>query len=47
MLIDIKMKKSVTELSHNGGLNIYIDPKKFTLILAFKSIFPKPLGMFG
>ena len=28
MLIDIEMKKSVAELSHNGRSKIYIDPKK-------------------
>ena len=29
MLIDIKMKrKSVAEVGHNGGLKIYVDPKK-------------------
>ena len=28
MLIDIKKKKSVVELDHNGRLKIYIDPKK-------------------
>ena len=29
MMIDIKMKKkSVVALGHNGGLKIYIDPKK-------------------
>ena len=27
MLIDIKMKKSVAKLGHNGHLKIYIDPK--------------------
>ena len=27
MLIDIKMKKSVAELGHNGRLKIYDDPK--------------------
>ena len=27
MLIDIKMKKSVAELDHRGGLKIYVDPK--------------------
>ena len=39
MLIDIKMKKkSVAKLGHNGHLQIYIDPKKFTSVRAFKSI---------
>ena len=29
MLIDIKMKKkSITELGHNGCLNVYVYPKK-------------------
>ena len=28
MLIDIKIKKSVAELGHNGRLKIYVDPKK-------------------
>ena len=28
MLFDIKMKKSVMELDHNGPLKIYVDPKK-------------------
>ena len=28
MLIDIKMKKSVAELGHNGRLKIYFDPKR-------------------
>ena len=28
MLIDIKMKKSIAELGHNGRLKIYVDPKK-------------------
>ena len=28
MLIDIKIKKSVVELGHNGRLKIYVDPKK-------------------
>ena len=27
MLIGIKMKKSVSELGHNGRLNVYVDPK--------------------
>ena len=27
MLIDIKMKKSLAELGHNGRLKIYVDPK--------------------
>ena len=47
MLIDIKMKKSVAELGHNGCLKIYVDPKKFTSTHAFKSISPKWLGIFG
>ena len=46
MFIDIKMKKkSIAELDHNGRLNIDVDPKKITL--AFKSISPKWLGIFG
>ena len=28
MLINIKWKKSVAELGHNGCLKIYVDPKK-------------------
>ena len=28
MLIDVKMKKSVAELGHNGRLKIYVDTKK-------------------
>ena len=28
MLIDIRLKKSVAELGHNGRLKIYVDPKK-------------------
>ena len=47
MLIDIKMKKSVAEVGHNGRLNIYVDPKKFMSTLAFKSISPKRLCVFG
>ena len=27
MQIDIKMKKSVAELGHNGHLKFYVDPK--------------------
>ena len=27
MLIDIKTKKTVSELDHNGRLKIYVDPK--------------------
>ena len=27
MLIDIKIKKIVEELGHNGRLNVYVDPK--------------------
>ena len=46
MLTDIKMKKkSVAELGHNGRLNIYVDPKKYTSILAFQSISPKWQGL--
>ena len=47
MLIGIKMKNSIAELGHNGGLNVYVDPKNVTSIHAFKSIFPKRLGIFG
>ena len=47
MLIDIKMKKSVAELGHNGGLKIYVILKKFTSTHAFKSISPKWLDIFG
>ena len=47
MLIDIKMKKSLTELGHNGRLNVYVDPKKITSTLALKSFSPKRLGIFG
>ena len=48
MLIGIKMKKkSIAELSHNDRLKLYGDPKKFTSTLAFKSISPKWLGIFG
>ena len=28
MFIDIKMKKFVAELGHNGRLKLYFDPKK-------------------
>ena len=28
MLIDIKMKKIVTELGHSEGLKIYVNPSK-------------------
>ena len=28
MLSDIKMKKNVAELGHNGRWKIYVDPKK-------------------
>ena len=39
MLIDIKMKKkSIAEFGHNGRLKIYVDPKKFTSTLVFKSL---------
>ena len=47
MLIDVKIQKSVAELGHNGCLKIYVEHKKFTSTHAFKSIFPKWLGMFG
>ena len=47
MLIGIKMKKSAAELGHNGRLKIYVDPKKFMLTWAFKSISSKWLGIFG
>ena len=47
MLTDIKMKKSVAELGHNGSLKIYVDPKKITSTHAFKSFFLKWLGVFG
>ena len=47
MLIELKIKKSVTELAHNGRLKIYVDPKKFTPTLAFESLSPKWIGMFG
>ena len=47
VLIDIKMKKSVAELGHNGGLKIYVTLKKFTSTHAFKSISPKWLDIFG
>ena len=40
MLIDIKIKKSVAELGHNGRLKIYVDPKKIKSTYAFKSLFP-------
>ena len=40
-------RKSLAELGHNGRLNVYVDPKKFTLTLAFKSISPKRLGIVG
>ena len=47
MLTDIKMKKSVAELGHNGRLKIYADPKKkFTSTHAFKSLSPKWLSIF-
>ena len=45
MLFDIKMKKkSVMELGHNGGLKIYVGPKKNMSLKAFKSISPNRLG---
>ena len=47
MLIGIKIKKTVGESGHNGCLKIYVDPKRFTLTQAFKSISPKWLGIFG
>ena len=48
MLIDIKMKKSVAELGHNGRMKIYVDPEKnFTSTRAFNSISAKRLGIFG
>ena len=47
MLFDIKIKKSVAELGHNDCLKMYVDPKKDTSTLAFKSISPKWLGIFG
>ena len=28
MLIDINIKKSISELGHNGRLKIYVDPEK-------------------
>ena len=43
MLIAIKMKKSVAELSHNGRLKIYVNPKKISSTLAFKSIPPEDI----
>ena len=46
MLIDIKMKKkNVAQLGHNGRLKIYL--KKIYVDLAFKSISPKLLSIFG
>ena len=47
MLIDIQMKKSVALLGHNDRLKIYVDPKTVTTTLAFKSISPNWLGIFG
>ena len=47
MLINIKMKKNVAELGHNGHLNVYVDPKKFKSTHTFKSVSPKRLGIFG
>ena len=44
MLIDIKMNKKAV-LGHNDRSKIYVDPKKFTSTLAFKSISPKSLGI--
>ena len=44
MLIDIKIKKSVAVL---GCLKVYVDPKKCKSTLAFKSISPKRLSIFG
>ena len=41
MLNNIKMKKSVAELGHNGRLKIYVDPG------TFKSISPNWLSIFG
>ena len=41
MLIDIKTKKSVAELGHNGRLKIHVHLKKLTSAHAFKSISPK------
>ena len=38
MLIDIKIKKIMTELGHSDRLKIYVNPSKFTFTLAFKSI---------
>ena len=47
MVNDIKNEtKSVAELVHNDRLKMYVDPKKFTSTLAFKSISPKRLGIF-
>ena len=31
-------KKNITELGHNGRLKIYVNPSKFSLTLACKSI---------
>ena len=47
MLIDIKMKKSVVELGHNGRLKNYVDSKKIMSTLAFESISPKLFDIFG
>ena len=47
MFNGIKMKKSIVELGLNGRLNVYVDHKKFTLTLVFKSIFQNRLGIFG
>ena len=47
-MIGIKMKKkSVGELGHNGRLKIFGDPKKIMSTLAFRSISPKWLSIFG
>ena len=43
----LKGKKSVAELDHNDRLKIYVDPKRFTSILAFKSISSNWLSIFG
>ena len=45
MLNDIKWKKSMAELGHNGRLKINVDPKKFTSTHEFKSVSPKLLGI--
>ena len=38
MLIDIKMKKKITELGNSDRLKIYVSPSKIYVSLAFKSI---------